>query len=533
MLPGPIATEIWDQPDNVPALMDVDKVPRGGVRGRHRRRDRGRRLRVLHPAGVPRRHRRQGRSRSARRSTATSTSAAWPTSRRRGATRRGTPRPRRRLRSGGCELDRDPVEHRVARERVERGAVARMLVFAPACAVATCIREPARRGPSRAGCSRRRACTASVTSAGSTISPDGERTRTSAPSPTPSRAASSGWTCSVQRGLPFTSTWRLCIHELFERRSRRPTSTSGPPSRAAAGRARPAGARRRRRHASGASSILPRRRAQHLGEARLQRAEVDAVRVRLELRERQTVGIGAEAVAVRTGAQHEVEDALGTAPRRERLHQLVGVAAFDVRARARRPPSARARRRTKSSSASTSACAPWPADHAREPQHRCATPGPRPARARRAAASSSRRCGSRGCTARRRSGRGRAPGSGGRITFGVARRLVEVDVDAHHEVERRRARGRAGRSSASTPRGCRRCVTSARIWPSPGVSISSARHTTGSSPKNSGSPRTRDVRRPKRDAPPLARRAAGVAVAGRRLGEHRAAGPVEVAGAAR
>ena len=27
MLPGPIATEIWDQPDNVPALFDVDMVP--------------------------------------------------------------------------------------------------------------------------------------------------------------------------------------------------------------------------------------------------------------------------------------------------------------------------------------------------------------------------------------------------------------------------------------------------------------------------------------------------------------------------
>ena len=27
ILPGPIATEIWDQPENVPALMDVDKVP--------------------------------------------------------------------------------------------------------------------------------------------------------------------------------------------------------------------------------------------------------------------------------------------------------------------------------------------------------------------------------------------------------------------------------------------------------------------------------------------------------------------------
>jgi short-subunit dehydrogenase len=27
VLPGPIATEIWDQPDNVPALIEVDKVP--------------------------------------------------------------------------------------------------------------------------------------------------------------------------------------------------------------------------------------------------------------------------------------------------------------------------------------------------------------------------------------------------------------------------------------------------------------------------------------------------------------------------
>ena len=27
VLPGPIETEIWDQPDNEPALIDVDKVP--------------------------------------------------------------------------------------------------------------------------------------------------------------------------------------------------------------------------------------------------------------------------------------------------------------------------------------------------------------------------------------------------------------------------------------------------------------------------------------------------------------------------
>ena len=39
-------------------------------------------------------------------------------------------------------------------------------------------------------------------------------------------------------------------------------------------------------------------------------------------------------------------------------------------------------------------------------------------------------------------------------------------------------------------------VTSARTCPSPGVSISSARHTTGSSPNASGRPRTRLFQRP-------------------------------------
>ena len=31
----------------------------------------------------------------------------------------------------------------------------------------------------------------------------------------------------MHRGLPFTSTYTLCIQELFDRRSRRPTSTNG------------------------------------------------------------------------------------------------------------------------------------------------------------------------------------------------------------------------------------------------------------------------------------------------------------------
>src|SRR3954463_3367054 len=86
-------------------------------------------------------------------------------------------------------------------------------------------------------------------------------------------------------------------------------------------------------------------------------------------------------------------------------------------------------------------------------------------------------------------------------------------------------------------------VKSARICPSPGVSISSARQATGSSPKLSGRPRTRPRRRPgeglggpgdaaaaaaELPAAPGPRRALGVASADGRAREHRAALAVEV-----
>ena len=113
----------------------------------------------------------------------------------------------------------------------------------------------------------------------------------------------------------------------------------------------------------------------------------------------------------------------------------------------------------------------------------------------------------------------------------MARRLVEVDVDAHHEVERRRARGRAAPQSGVDSTGLPATVISARIWPSPGVSISSARHTTGQLAVDLGQaahPRAcaaRTARRgPCRGVPPVL----ALPVGG--LGEHRAAGPVEVAG---
>ena len=73
-------------------------------------------------------------------------------------------------------------------------------------------------------------------------------------------------------------------------------------------------------------------------------------------------------------------------------------------------------------------------------------------------------------------------------------------------------------------------VTRARICPSPGVSISSARTTAGSSPKVSGQLAHPAGAAVEADLAPEARLAAGVAGAGGRLGEHGAAGTVEVAG---
>ena len=75
VLPGPIETEIWDQPDNVPALIDVDKVPAAecaaGIADAIE--DDG--FEYYIPAGVPGRHRRQGDRGRQDRSTATSTCA--------------------------------------------------------------------------------------------------------------------------------------------------------------------------------------------------------------------------------------------------------------------------------------------------------------------------------------------------------------------------------------------------------------------------------------------------------------------------
>ena len=105
--------------------------------------------------------------------------------------------------------------------------------------------------------------------------------------------------------------------------------------------------------------------------------------------------------------------------------------------------------------------------------------------------------------------------------------LVDVDVDRHHEVEPGQrlvepvpvGRGRAP--------GCRRCVSSARTWPSPGV-----RDLLGAAPTPAARRRTPAGRAPgcatRSKSPGPSSPRPTRSTAGR--GEHRAARPVEVAG---
>ena len=73
----------------------------------------------------------------------------------------------------------------------------------------------------------------------------------------------------------------------------------------------------------------PRRRAQRVGQSRLERAEVDAVGTRHQSVEGQAVRVGAELLAVGTGPQHEVEQPLGPVPRFQRGQDLVRIASVE------------------------------------------------------------------------------------------------------------------------------------------------------------------------------------------------------------
>lgn len=104
----------------------------------------------------------------------------------------------------------------------------RTFELTPACCPATAMRVPGAPWPQPCGMETTPGMTSVVTCTGSSTVPVRALTRAGSPSTRPSRSASSGWTQAVQRGGPDTRAGRLCIQELFERRSRRPTSTIAP-----------------------------------------------------------------------------------------------------------------------------------------------------------------------------------------------------------------------------------------------------------------------------------------------------------------
>ena len=142
--------------------------------------------------------------------------------------------------------------------------------------------------------------------------------RAGSPSASPSARGVVGM--HVQRcsaACPSRAASRLCIQELFERSWRRPIEHE-PPLRAAR-RARRAGAARRPRSAPARARPCPSACAAPRAARGSQRAEVDAVRRRLERRAERRGRTG-------PARSMQVEQPLGPAPRLERGEHLLGVA---------------------------------------------------------------------------------------------------------------------------------------------------------------------------------------------------------------
>ena len=216
---------------------------------------------------------------------------------------------------------------------------------------------------------------------------------------------------SVQRSLPFTSAGRLCIHELFERSWRRPISTRSPfRSRSSAG-AQPL---RSATIALGRELDLAGRRAQHLGQARLVRAEVHAVRVALERVEGEAGGRSRRR-RPRTGPTRSMKSSIRSGPRRG---SSASSSSAGSRPSTREPGVATSRCTsvaiTRSSSASTSASGPGPLTTPARRSRSSHSAGPSPLE--HGAASSWPRCARPAGRARGRSATSRAAAGAGRIT---------------------------------------------------------------------------------------------------------------------
>ncbi len=168
--------------------------------------------------------------------------------------------------------------------------------------------------------------TVSVTSSGSSTEPTAEDTRADAPFASPSRAASSGCTCAVQASLPRTSTLTFCVHELAVRSCRRPISTMSPCAVTSSARAEALEVGDQR---CCGQLHLARLRGERVREPRLQRSQVEPVRMLLQHRERDPVRVRAERVAPVPRSQDEVEEALLHLTVSERGEDLIGIPAVD------------------------------------------------------------------------------------------------------------------------------------------------------------------------------------------------------------
>ena len=281
--------------------------------------------------------------------------------------------------------------------------------------------------------------------------PTREVTRTTAPDSRPRAARSSGCMSRWWRGRPLVSRLVLCSQELQSCLCRRPMSSSSPSSGVAVASA---AARTRSRSAttSGGRQVDPLVGGlQALGHRRAQRAEVDAL------------GVLAQRLHRRPAAGLEQAGDDGGRARRE--PGLGGEPVLEPDARTRLEPLGEV------------------------PEDLPVVPGVvrlGEHRGREAGGVADREAVEDQVVLVPLERRGRRQDD-----VGVPGRLVEVDVDRDHEVERRRAPGPAPAPSGVDSTGLPAMVTIARIWPSPGVSISSRITAAGSSPANSGMSRTR------------------------------------------
>ena len=272
----------------------------------------------------------------------------------------------------------------------------------------------------------------------------------SSPSARPSAAASSGWRWSGAAGLALHEH----RHVVHPRVVRAQVATADEHERVVATAVEPVvhpsdvghqDLRCQRDHPVGG--------AEHVGEPSLQGTVVDAVRVGQELLEGEPVGVGAEALAVRARAEEEVEDPLGAATGRQLVEDLLGVAAVDRAGLVAHAPLDHRRDHEVVDEAGVGR-GPRALEHERQAREHLPLVGLVGVEREHGLAVVGRvvqRELEEGDVVVALLQRGRCRQDDVR----VPRRLVDVDVDRHHALERRRWRRRGGPSSGSTAPGCR------------------------------------------------------------------------------